>query len=126
MIQRILGIDYGSTRIGLAISDETGRIAFPHGTVANLREVCAVIQRQEIQRIVIGVPVPFGGGASAQSRAASAFAVKLKRTVQLPVVLENEVLTSKLARRGTQPRSVDASAAALILQSYLDRVNAYG
>ena len=95
---RYLGIDYGQKRIGLALSDPEGRMAFPRATVQTLGEVAA--------------------------KAVLRFVADLREKVQLPIALENELLTSALARRHTRREKADASAAALILQSYLDRKNA--
>ena len=119
---RYLGVDYGERRIGLALSDPEGRLAFPHSSVPDLEGVRSVITRQGVGAVVIGVPVPLGGGESAQGRAVRAFADRLRRAVQLPVALENEVFTTKIAEARSAPERADAAAAALILQSYLDRL----
>lgn len=118
---RYLGIDYGSKRIGLALSDPEGRLAFPHSSVPDLGGVLAVIAREGVGAVVIGMPVPFGGGESAQGRTVRAFAERLRAAVELPLEFENEVLTTKIAEEHAPPGKADASAAALILQSYLDK-----
>lgn len=118
---RYLGIDYGAKRIGLALSDPEGRIAFPHSTVRTLEEVLAVAQHEGVGAVVVGFPVPFHGRSSSQTRTVRAFAARLKSGLQLPIAFENEVFTTKLAERFSSREKADASAAALILQSYLDR-----
>ena len=118
---RFLGVDYGKKRIGVAFSDPGGLIAFPHGTLKTFREVVAFIKKEEPEAIVVGLPVSFGGRASEQTREVRAFAERLREAVQLPIALENEILTTKIARRHTEPGKADAAAAAIILQAYLDR-----
>lgn len=121
---RYLGIDHGKKRIGLALSDPGGLIAFPHGTVKNLSEVLRVIEKEDVESIVIGMPVSFRGRVSYQAQEVKVFAASLRKRVELPIAFENEVLTTKLARQHTEPGKADASAAAIILQSYLDRIRA--
>ena len=123
---RYLGIDYGSKRVGLALSDEEGRIAFPYRTVPNtktlLDEIAAVIKQEGAGRIVVGLPVPFSGGESEQTREVKKFIEKLKESSGAPVDTENEVLTTKMAgRSGLAREHIDKAAAAIILQSYLDK-----
>jgi len=119
---RYLGIDYGKKRIGVALSDPGGLIAFPYGTVKTFKEIVALVQKEEPESLVIGLPVPFGGRASEQTREVRAFAERLREAVQLPIAFENEVLTTKIARRHTEHGKADAAAAAIILQAYLDRM----
>lgn len=118
---RFLGIDYGKKRIGIALSDPGGLIAFPHGTVKTLKDIVALVKKEEPEAIVIGLPVPFGGRPSEQTREVRTFAARLREAVQLPIAFENEVLTTKIARRHAEPGKTDAAAAAIILQAYLDR-----
>ena len=120
---RYLGIDYGQKRIGLALSDPEGRLAFPHATVSGLGEVLEVIRQAGVAAVVVGLPVPLGGGESAQSRAVRAFADRLGAAVQLPIALSSEALTTNIAEQHTARNKADAAAAALILQSYLDQKN---
>lgn len=118
---RYLGIDYGQKKIGLALSDPEGRVAFPHSTVRTLEEAVALAKRAGVSAVVVGLPIPFRGRPSAQARPVRAFAGRLARALQLPIAFENEALTTKIAERHTAREKADASAAALILQSYLDR-----
>lgn len=121
---RYLGIDYGEKRIGLALSDPEGRIAFPHATVGRLEDVLAVIARQGVGAIAIGLPLALDGVDTDETRTVRAFAARLAESVQLPIVFENEAFTTKIAEYHTARAKVDASAAALVLQSYLDRQSA--
>ncbi|OHA06944.1 MAG: hypothetical protein A2934_01495 [Candidatus Sungbacteria bacterium RIFCSPLOWO2_01_FULL_47_10] len=126
---RYLGLDYGHKRIGVAFSDEEGRIAFPLAELPEefevfSREIRKIIKEKQIEKIIVGVPIPFGGKDSLQTRAVRAFGEKLKEAIHVPVEFENEVLTTKLAERyGTSDKKkIDSAAAAIILQSYLDKI----
>ena len=120
---RYLGIDYGEKRIGLALSDLEGRMAFPETTVRKDDEVLRIIAEKAVGTIVIGLPLRFDGGESDESRLVRSFATYLGESVQLPIVFENEIFTTKIAEEHSSPGHADAAAAALILQSYLDRKN---
>jgi putative holliday junction resolvase len=127
---RYLGIDYGTKRMGIAVSDEEGKIAFPLSRLSvvgfqlTVKRIQEIITKKSVEGIVVGVPVPFGGGESAQTREARAFGEKLQKALQLPVEFENELLTTKMAfRGGVAKNKVDAASAAILLQSYLDKIN---
>lgn len=125
---RYLGIDYGSRRIGLALSDEGGQLALPYRTIPNTKtlfnEIAVVIKHEGVAGIVVGLPVPFSGGESEQTREVKKFIEKLKKTSGVTVDTENEIFTTKMAKSGgTAKRHLDAAAAALILQSYLDKIS---
>ena len=125
---RYLGIDYGSKRIGLAISDEEGKIAFPHKVIESNPDPFKTIQRigeitkaQNISTIIIGLPLSFDGKKTQQTITVERFAQVLQGAVQLPVEFQNEILSSRMAEReGIARGNIDSSAAAIILQSYLD------
>lgn len=120
---RYLGIDYGEKRIGLAISDAAGRIAFPHATVGRIDEVLDSIASLGAGAVVIGLPLSLDGTDSEETRAVRAFAVRLTELVPLPIAFENEMFTTKMAEAHSPREAADAAAAALILQSYLDKQN---
>lgn len=129
---RILGVDYGSKRIGLAISDENASLAFPKTVLLNndriMDEIRAIIESESVGKIVVGDP-----GENTIASAVKTFAERLVEKFGLPVIMENEFMTSlhvsqaggkkPIARQEKQDRSPkrDDSAAALILQRYLDR-----
>lgn len=123
---RYLGIDYGTKRIGLALSDPEGRLAFPGRTVSSLAEVIAAVHRGNVQAVVIGLPRDRCGRDTQTALAARAFARELAESVQLPVTFEDEAFTTKIARQSSPEEKADAAAAALMLQSYLDKQNANG
>jgi putative Holliday junction resolvase len=128
---RYLGVDFGEKRIGLAVSDEDGRVATPHSTLARrsdaqaIGEIRRLVADEEIGRIVVGEPRgPEGRIGTAASRARS-FARKLAGATGLPVRMADETLSSReavdrMARPPRDPSRLDALAAQLILQQALD------
>lgn len=132
---RYLGIDYGTKRVGLALSDMAGTMGFPHAIVANtprlVEEVCALIAREGVGAVVLGESLNLDGSENPVAQAARSFGEMLGERAGVAVHYESEVFTSEAARqthhkqektRAPQKRApVDASAAALILTSYLTR-----
>ncbi len=123
---KYLGLDYGEKRIGVAISDQEEKIAFPRATLANTPLVYSEIRRmcveEKIGKIILGLPVSFSGGLSAQAKAIQRFGVALGAAVLIPIEYENEIFSTKIAQNsGVKREKTDQSAAALILQGYLDR-----
>lgn len=130
---RYLGIDYGTKKIGLALSDEAGTMGFPHGILPNdsvaLDALVELIREQHVEAIVMGESLNFSGAENPVAKEARAFAERLTEATGIRVALEPEILTTQEARRDYegvhQARSgnVDDSAAALILTSYLSRTH---
>ncbi|MBI3631067.1 MAG: Holliday junction resolvase RuvX [Candidatus Sungbacteria bacterium] len=127
---RYLGIDYGRRRIGVAYSDEEGRIAFPDRVIAAgrdeaaIKEIVRLVSGAGAKEIVIGLPLGLDGKETEESGRVRAFARSLGQAAQLPVHLENEILTSRMATHvGVAKEMRDAASAAFILQSYLDKEN---
>ena len=130
---RYLAIDYGTKRVGLALSDEGGTMGFPHSTVTNngrlIDEVLELIARKDVGAVVIGESLGFDRTPNPVAKAAHEFGRLIERRTGLTVSYEPETLTTQEARRNfegvREPGSgsvlVDASAAALILTSFLDR-----
>lgn len=138
---RALGIDYGRRRLGLALSDATGTLATPWRVVERpasepdtVRLVCEEIARlvaeeDSLAAVVVGWPRRLDGTPTDQTPLVEAFAAAVGRDTGLPVVLQDERLTSveaesRLARRERDWRArkqrLDAAAAAIVLQDYLD------
>ncbi len=129
---RYLGVDYGSKKVGLALSDEGGTMGFPHSIIPNTprlaEELEALIKREHAGAVVIGESRTLAGGENPIAQAARALGETLQ-AAGVPVAYESEVFTSAEARRlpekeeksrrPKQHAAVDASAAALILTSYL-------
>lgn len=133
---KYLGLDYGTKRIGIAISDETGSLAFPLATIkagpGALEEVAALVKENNAQKIVVGESRDHKGEANAVMEDVGQFKKDLEELSGLAVEYEREFFTSTMAARQYTPDeqsrkqnpkhgNLDASAAALILQSYLDR-----
>ena len=124
---RYLGIDYGAKRIGIAVSDDNGRMAFPIGVIMNrgmiaLKEIIGTVKKEHIGIVVVGVPVGLNGKETQQTKKIRLFVTVLTKKIQVPVEIENEMFTSRMAvDSGMKDSHIDASSAALILQSYLDK-----
>ncbi len=136
---RYLAIDFGTKRVGLALSDEGAHMGFPHGTLPNngrlIDEVLDLVARKEVGAVVIGESRNYDGTPNPVAKAAKEFGALIeRRLVGMPVYFEPETLTTQEARRnfegvrepGSGGAHVDASAAALILTSYLDRLHNHG
>jgi len=133
---RVLGVDLGSRRIGLAVSDPTGTIASPHSVItcsgdpaADRRRVAEVAAEVEAQLVVVGMPLSLSGRDGPASRAAREEATALGAATGLPVETADERLTTVTAeralvaggvRRAARKERVDKVAAAVMLQSWLD------
>jgi len=124
---RFLGIDYGTKRIGVAVSDENIILAFPKGILLNnlniFKNIGEILKTENISEIVIGESVNFKGKENIVSKEIKTFISELKDKFNLPIHEQKEFLTSVEARRFQKKKEVDDSAAALILQRYLDRIN---
>ena len=120
-----LGIDYGSKRVGLAISDPSGSLAFPLTVLENsdnlINEISKICQEKEIDAIVVGESKDYSLNENEIMKEVKPFVKKLEETTKLPVHMHPEFMTSVEAER-LQGRNEmhDASAAALILKSYLE------
>lgn len=124
-MKRILGIDFGTRRIGIAISNEDHTLAFPYSVVDASKnpvsEIRAICEKENISRVVVGIPHGLQGDDTAMTRKAMQFADSLA-VIGKPIERVNEFFSSKAAERGPTPKEkVDTAAAALILQSYLER-----
>lgn len=125
---RVLALDYGSARCGVAVSDPTGVLASPLETVvkpdgrAGMGRILALTRELEVERVVVGLPLSLSGGDSDQTAAARAFAkVLAKRLGETPVELYDERFTTVLAQRdGGSRAGEDSRAAAHLLSSWLD------
>ena len=123
---RLLGIDYGDKRVGLALTDESGHFALPYKVVANtpqlLETVAEICQDSKVSTIVLGESKNWQGKANPIMKRVGAFKAKLAEATGLPIIFEPEFLTSAEAERiQGKTDNLDASAAALILKSYLDK-----
>jgi len=123
----VLGIDYGTKRIGIAIGNTEERIAFPRVVLKNDEVIMQVfrefIQKESIECIVLGLPKMLSGKESDMTDEVYTFAKKLEQESTLPIYFEEERFSTKAVRPGTVKKTdIDAASAALILQTYLDRI----
>jgi len=133
---RIVALDVGSKRVGVAVSDELGVLATPRGLIhrqsynKDAAAVVELVEREAAECVVVGLPTGLSGRATEQTRRAERFAEMLASRLSVRVELWDERLTTVMARQirpsssrtpEREAESVDAIAAALILQSYLDR-----
>jgi putative Holliday junction resolvase len=135
---RVLAIDHGTKRMGLAISDELGVIAQPlefvpaepfNGFLTRLKEI---IQQKQVELLLVGMPRNMDGSYGPAALSVQAFGAVLKEAVTIPIKMWDERLTSAQAnrfliegkvRRDKRKEKVDKTAAAILLQSYLDSVS---
>lgn len=130
---RILGIDHGDVRIGIAMSDETAFLASPLATVQNGKgaadEIAALVVKYDVEKIVIGLPLNMDGSAGPATEKTRRFAAKLATKTDVPIVESDERLTTVTAHHnlreagldGRQRKGVvDMAAAQIILQDWLD------
>ena len=133
---RVLGIDLGSRRIGIAVSDPSGTIASPHTVIERTkdqqdthRRIAALIAETESERVVVGLPLSMDGSIGRAAQAALDEAAALERVVGVPVETYDERMTTVSADRSMMTHKmraperrkvVDKVAAAVMLQSWLD------
>ena len=121
---KVLALDYGSARTGIAVSDPTGSVARPVGvaekvgTPAGMESLLAAIAAEEPERIVVGLPVTLRGEVGEQARETLGFVETLRGALHVPVETYDERFTSSLAGGD------DARAAAYLLSSYLEWLGA--
>ncbi len=135
-----MGIDYGSKRVGIALSDENGRLAFPCEIIKNspgmIEEISNLCTTKNVTAIVLGESMDLAGKPNKIMGSIETFKRNLELAVSLPVEFLKEFMTTIAARgfagkesmnarqvKKEHGESVDASAAALILQRYLDKKN---
>jgi putative Holliday junction resolvase len=122
---KVLALDFGAARTGVAVSDPTGTIARPLGVVERaasehgLAEVARLVQEQQAERVVVGLPLTLRGERGEQARATERFAESLRRVVEVPVVLFDERFTTSIAQQTPSASAEDARAAAHLLAGYL-------
>jgi len=116
---KVLALDYGSARTGIAVSDPTGTLARPLGVAAAVRSpagfdaLVETIKAEDPARVVVGLPLTLRGATGEQARETLAFVERLRGVLEVPVETYDERFTSSLAGGD------DAKAAAYILSSYL-------
>jgi putative Holliday junction resolvase len=134
-VTRILGLDYGTKRVGIALSDPLQLIAQPLevvGSAKAIERIVTLMGEYEVSRIVVGLPTSLSGEMGAAAKAAQEFGAAIARATGQPVEFVDERFTSKTAeavllesgmRRRNRREAVDKVAATVILQSFLDRLH---
>jgi putative holliday junction resolvase len=124
-MSRILALDFGEARCGVALSDPTGTLATPleaveqPGTRRGLARIAELVEDRDVERVVIGLPLTLAGEEGPQARATREFAVRLAELVDVPIELHDERLTTRQAERMGGGADADSRAAAHLLVSYL-------
>lgn len=127
---KVVALDFGSARTGVAVSDPTGTLARPLGVVERaagrgLDELVALIRDEEPERVVVGMPLTLRGEHGEQARATEAFVATLRGRLDVPVETWDERFTTTLAAQSPASSAEDARAAAHLLSSYLEWSNAH-
>jgi putative Holliday junction resolvase len=122
---RVLALDYGSARCGVAVSDPTEVIATPLESISDpasehgLGEIARLVVEREVEEVLVGLPVSLSGSEGAQAAEARRFAERLTERLDVPVRTFDERYTTALARRTPGRLPEDSRAAAHLLESYL-------
>lgn len=133
---RILGLDYGNKRVGVAVSDQLGWTAQPLTTLKMeghqklLKEIKSYLDQYQVEKIVVGMPYNMDGTRGKRAEITQAFINFLENNLKLPIIIQDERLTTIQAKnilleadvsRAGRKKVIDKMAAALILQTYLDQ-----
>ncbi|HVP74544.1 MAG TPA: Holliday junction resolvase RuvX [Gaiellaceae bacterium] len=122
---KVIALDFGAARTGVAVSDPTGVVARPlcvverAATEAGIAELARLVREQEAGQVVVGHPLTLRGERGEQARATERFAETLRAALDIPVVLFDERFTTDLAQQTPSSTSEDARAAAHLLSGYL-------
>jgi putative transcription antitermination factor YqgF len=122
---KVLALDYGSARTGVAVSDPTGSLARPVGVVeragteAGLAQLAELVHSEEAERVVVGLPLTMAGKRGEQARETERFVAVLRAALDVPVETYDERFTTDLAQQAPASAPEDARAAAHLLTSYL-------
>lgn len=123
---RLLGIDFGEKRIGIALSDEQANFAFPHSVVLNdknaIREIKKICEKNNVKKIILGQSLNYSNQPNPVMEKIALFKTLLEKEMGLPVIYQTETLTTQEAKRlQGNIEKIDASAAALILRSFIEK-----
>ncbi|HSF61061.1 MAG TPA: Holliday junction resolvase RuvX [Gaiellaceae bacterium] len=124
---RVLALDFGAARTGVAVSDATGTIAQPLDVIERaasrdgLAKIAEVVREHDVGCVVVGLPLTLGGRRGSQALETEAFVRELRQALDVPVETYDERFTTTLASKGAGTAPEDARAAAHLLESYLAR-----
>jgi putative Holliday junction resolvase len=123
---KVMALDYGSARTGVAVSDPTGTLARPLGVVERagaepgLAELARLVREEEVELVVVGLPLTLRGTHGEQAAETERFAEALRGILDVPVEMYDERFTTDLAQRTQGAAPEDALAAAHLLSTYLE------
>ena len=123
---RVLALDYGTARIGCALSDPSGTVVRPIDVIEppDPAAVAGLVSEHGVERVVVGMPVTLNGREGEQARLTREFCAELERALEVPVETYDERLTTRMAeasRRAGAEAAEDSLAAAHLLEGYLAR-----
>ena len=124
---KVVALDFGAARTGVAVSDETGTLARPVGIVeqaatpTGLARVAELVSEHEAELVLVGLPLTLRGERGEQARATEAFVEALRDRVAVPIETYDERFTTTLAQQTASRAPEDAVAAAHLLQGWLER-----
>ncbi len=137
-VDRILAVDYGVKRIGLALSDALGITAQEFDTINVLKKdehflrIKEIVEKEKVKKILVGMPLNMNGSKGERAREVEKFIEKLKQYVNIPIVMRDERLTSVEAKKimislgqktGKNKEKIDRLAAVLLLETYLGSIS---
>ena len=129
-VKNYLGIDWGESKIGLALADGETKMAFAYGALKNdkniINNICDIIKKEEITTVVMGVPVYFN--KKEETFSGRKMAEKIKEATGVEIIFQNEIFSTQSAQKNLieagskKVKLDDAEAARVILESYLDKI----
>ena len=129
---RVVALDYGSGRCGVAVSDPTGTLATPLDAIQRpttrkgFNRLLAAVREQAPALVLVGLPLSLSGGDTAQTAESRAFADKLATFLTVPVELYDERFTTRMAQQRAGSAAEDSRAAAVLLEGWLQRESRFG
>jgi len=122
---KVMALDYGSVRTGVAVSDPSGTIARPlcvverAHTERGMQRLVELVDEEAVEQVIVGLPLTLRGERGQQARASEQFANRLRKLLGVPVVMFDERFTTDLAQQTPSDADLDSRAAAHLLSSYL-------
>ena len=131
-MNRVVALDYGSGRCGVAVSDPTGTLATPLDAIERpttrkgFNRLLAAVREQEPALVLVGLPLSLSGADTAQTAETRAFAEKLGAFLTVPIELYDERFTTRMAQQRAGSAAEDSRAAAVLLEGWLQRESRFG
>jgi putative Holliday junction resolvase len=131
-VNRVVALDYGSGRCGVAVSDPTGTLATPLDAIERpttrkgFNRLLAAVREQEPALVLVGLPLSLSGADTAQTAETRAFAERLGAFLTVPIELYDERFTTRMAQQRAGSAAEDSRAAAVLLEGWLQRESRFG